>query len=116
MSEKRAYFTLKGAAQALGVHQQTLRNWERRGLIRMVRLPGSGYRRVPAEEVTRLENEMATSTPGSGVQIIPYKRDAESLAEAHVLADTVRGELADLESNTTFDEFISSLRGRTWSQ
>ena len=29
----------------LGVHENTIRNWEARGLFRAVHLPGSGYRR-----------------------------------------------------------------------
>jgi DNA-binding transcriptional MerR regulator len=116
MSEARPYVTLKRAARALGVHEQTLRSWEKRGLIRMIRLPGSGYRRVPIEEIERLQDEMNTlPAPGSGVRIVPPHRDAESLAQGRALADTVCAELDGLESTTTFDEFMGSLRGRTWS-
>jgi DNA-binding transcriptional MerR regulator len=115
MSETRAYVTLKRAAQALGVHEQTLRSWEKRGLIRMIRLPGSGYRRVPVEEIERLQDEMALPAHSLDVRIVPPLRDAESLAEAQTLADTVCAELSDLESGTTFDEFMASRRGRTWS-
>ncbi len=35
MSQPTPYLTLKRAAHLLGVHKQTLRSWERRGLIRM---------------------------------------------------------------------------------
>ena len=115
MPEARACLTLKRAAQTLGVHEQTLRNWEKRGLIRMVRLPGSGYRRVPVEEIERLQGEMASPTPDPGVRIVPPHRDSESLAQARSLADAVCAELADLESTTTLDEFMASRKGRTWS-
>ena len=50
MTETIAHLTLKHAAQQLGVHAQTLRSWEKRGLIKMFRLPGSNYRRVPVSE------------------------------------------------------------------
>lgn len=33
MVESTANYTLKRAARTLGVHEQTLRNWEERGLI-----------------------------------------------------------------------------------
>ena len=33
MTEARSYVTLKRAAQTLGVHEQTLRNWEKRGVM-----------------------------------------------------------------------------------
>lgn len=115
MSETQAYLSLKRAAKSLGVHEQTLRSWEKRGLIRMVRLPGSGYRRVPVDEIARLKDEMASSQPNSGIQIVPPHRDSKSLAQARVLADSVCAELSDLEATTTFDEFMDSIRGRTWS-
>ena len=50
-----------------------------------------------------------------GVRIVPPLQDAESLARAWALADAVCAELADLETETTFDEFMASRRGRMWS-
>jgi excisionase family DNA binding protein len=58
MEGKRAYLTLKEASERLGVHPNTLRNWERRGLVRLARLPGSRYRRVSRYEVERLRVEL----------------------------------------------------------
>jgi excisionase family DNA binding protein len=58
MAVESPTLTIKQAAQMLGVHQQTIRNWERRGLIRLVHLPGSGYRRVLRTEVERLLAQM----------------------------------------------------------
>ena len=115
MEEAGPYLGLKRAARLLGVHEQTLRSWEKRGLIRLVRLPGSGYRRVPVEEVERLSVEMAAPRPDPGVVIAGPDQDSESVAAAHLLAETVCAELADLEATTTLDEFMASLRGRVWS-
>lgn len=115
MAEASNYITLRRAAQTLGVHEQTLRNWEKSGLIRLVRLPGSGYRRVSVDEVERIRREMALPQQRSGVQIVPPPVDAESLAQAHVLADAVCARLSGLESETTLDEYLESWRGRTWS-
>jgi hypothetical protein len=65
------YLTLKRAAQMLGVHEQTLRSWERKGLIRIARLPQSGYRRVSAEEVKRLQGIMLAGGEPAGVRLAP---------------------------------------------
>jgi|GEM_PF-721558 len=48
---------LREAAQRLGVHENTVRNWIDRGVIVGLRLP-SGTRRLPATEVERLEREL----------------------------------------------------------
>jgi hypothetical protein len=49
---------VRDTARALGVHENTVRNWEARGLLRAVRLPGSGFRRFAVEDVERLRAEM----------------------------------------------------------
>ena len=51
-----AAIPIRRAADRLGVHENTIRNWIDRGLIKFVRLP-SGIRRIPAEELVRLEHE-----------------------------------------------------------
>ena len=119
MSTSSTHFTLKAAAQRLGVHEQTLRSWEKRGLIRMARLPGSGYRRVPAAEVERVEREMNSEPPARGVVIVPPKSDPASLAEAHRLAAEIRTTIAKQEMDEpgmNFDEWLASRRGRQWSE
>ena len=108
------YLTLKRAAQLLGVHEQTLRTWERQGLIRMARLPKSGYRRVPAEEVERLKTAMLARSPGSGVRLAPPRVDAESRRQAEELAEAVRTELMSLDAESTLDAFMEGRRGRVW--
>ncbi len=49
---------VRDTARALGVHENTVRNWEERGILRAVRLPGSGYRRFSIQDVERLRAEM----------------------------------------------------------
>lgn len=48
---------VRKAARALGVHENTLRRWEKAGLIRAVKLP-TGVRRFRPEDVDRLRREM----------------------------------------------------------
>lgn len=52
-----AMIPLREAAERLGVHEDTGRNWIDRGVIVGVRLP-TGTRRLPVAEVERLERKM----------------------------------------------------------
>jgi excisionase family DNA binding protein len=54
----RQLLNVRDTARALGVHENTVRNWEERGILRAVRLPGSGYRRFSVQDVERLRTEM----------------------------------------------------------
>jgi excisionase family DNA binding protein len=53
--------SVRETARRLGVHENTIRNWERAGLIRAVRLP-SGFRRFQPAEVERLRAQMYAHT------------------------------------------------------
>lgn len=48
---------VRQAARALGVHENTIRRWEERGLLRAVRLP-SGVRRFRPEDVEAMHEQM----------------------------------------------------------
>jgi excisionase family DNA binding protein len=48
---------VRKAADLLGVHENTLRRWEKAGLVRAVKLP-TGVRRFRPEEIDRLRKEM----------------------------------------------------------
>ena len=51
--------TVRETARRLGVHENTVRNWADRGIIRPARvLPGSRYRRFSPGEVERLRRQM----------------------------------------------------------
>jgi excisionase family DNA binding protein len=52
--------SVRETARRLGVHENTVRNWQDKGLLRAVKLPGSGYRRFDQAEVDRLRHEMLT--------------------------------------------------------
>lgn len=76
--------SVRATAERLGVHENTIRNWETRGLLRSIRLPGSNFRRFPREEVERMRREMfehyapATEMPEegrTGVRGEPVKGD-----------------------------------------
>ena len=52
--------SVRETAKRLGVHENTVRNWHKRGLLRAMALPGSGYRRFSPDDVDRLRHEMLT--------------------------------------------------------
>lgn len=54
----KEFLNVRDTARALGVHENTVRNWESRGLLRAVHLPGSGFRRFAIEDVESLRAEM----------------------------------------------------------
>jgi excisionase family DNA binding protein len=48
---------VRQAAHALGVHENTVRRWEERGLLHAVRLP-SGVRRFRPEDIEQMREQM----------------------------------------------------------
>jgi excisionase family DNA binding protein len=115
MLAESSYLTLKSAARVLGVHEQTLRSWERKGIIRMARLPGSQYRRVPVDEVRRLQEVLATPAARKGVRLEYPQNDEVSRSVAFREAEAIRAELAEVERGQTLDELMQARRGRVWS-
>lgn len=116
MSEQRTALTLKEASKRLGIHPNTLRNWEQRGVVRLIRLPGSRYRRVPVSEVQRLAAQMHGQQAGMGnARLEPPPDDPSVIAEGQALARTIQAELAALDQTQTLEETMQTLRGRSWS-
>lgn len=125
MEGKGNYLTLKEAAEQFGVHPNTLRNWDRRGVIRLEQLPGSHYRRVPKSEVERLANKAAQGLPpitsdrwvrsGEVLILLPPPEDPDSRRRSEEMAQEIQAELAAVEPQGTFEEAMQALRGRSWS-
>lgn len=71
------FMNVRDTARALGVHENTVRNWEARGLLRAVRLPGSGFRRFTRVDVETMRDEMfeqlAPATEGQAVSRSPRR-------------------------------------------
>jgi excisionase family DNA binding protein len=67
MEKQMKLMGVREAAQRLGVHENTLRRWEKAGLIRAVKLP-TGVRRFRPEEVEKVRAAMdgdVTDTAGT---------------------------------------------------
>ena len=52
------------AAKRLGVHQNTLRQWTDKGIVKAVMLP-SGHRRYTRQEIERMRREMGYDPSGA---------------------------------------------------
>jgi excisionase family DNA binding protein len=67
---------VRQAARALGVHENTIRRWEERGLLRAVRLP-SGVRRFRVEDVEAMRKQMFSG-------FAPLREDEDVVAVTRV--------------------------------
>jgi excisionase family DNA binding protein len=103
---------VRETARRLGVHENTVRNWEKRGLLRAIRLPGSGYRRFRVEDVERLRQEMLTQlAPADTGPIIEPRRhvrgrivhddDVQAEPDAATVADAPAGNPSSVEAQGT---------------
>ena len=52
------FLNVRETADRLGVHENTIRNWEKSGHLRAAKLPGSGFRRFRIEDVEQMRGEM----------------------------------------------------------
>lgn len=77
--DEKPLLQVREAARLLGVHENTMRRWDKSGLIRAVRLP-SGIRRFRAEDVELLRAQMYAHA-GSGAQDAAVAAAARSLDE-----------------------------------
>jgi excisionase family DNA binding protein len=55
-SDNIELLTLKQACEILKVHPQTLRQWDRKGILKAVRLGTRGDRRYRIEDINKLVN------------------------------------------------------------
>lgn len=73
------FLNVRETAKELGVHENTIRNLEKKGTLKAVRLPGSGFRRFRKEDVDRMREEMwsqfAPDTELPAQRQKPSKRD-----------------------------------------
>jgi excisionase family DNA binding protein len=81
----KEYLNVRETADQLGVHENTVRNWEKGGVLRGIKLPGSGFRRFPKEEVERMRKEMFASYAPATELPEPRKNVKGSVVEGDLL-------------------------------
>jgi MerR family transcriptional regulator/heat shock protein HspR len=92
-SRDRALYIISVAAELAGVHPQTLRIYERKGLIEPQRTSGRS-RRYSERDINRLQRIQALTT--DGVSLAGVKRIIEleeQLADMHAEIDRLQGEI-----------------------
>ena len=115
MAVSSRLLTVREAARRIGVHEHTIRNWERKGLIRLAHLPGSNFRRVPVEEVERLVEQMEHPSSGMKVRIVKPNLSPEHRKLAREAARKIKQEIAASGGGPGLEADMASLRGRSWS-
>lgn len=94
---KRAVFVISVAAELAGMHPQTLRIYERKGLIEPFRTPG-GTRRYSQEDIERLA--LIQELTDQGLNLEGVKRVIALEDEIRKLrgqVERLRGRIAELE-------------------
>ncbi len=98
MSEtRRAVFVISVAAELAGMHPQTLRIYERKGLLEPFRTPG-GTRRYSQEDIERLQLIQELTSQGLNLEgvrrVIALQEENRTLKRR---LDKLRDKLDDLE-------------------
>lgn len=60
---EKGLVTIKSAAEILGVSVETLRNWDRRGILKAKRSPQNGYRLYNISELQKQLKEKQLKEP-----------------------------------------------------
>lgn len=56
--QTKEFLNVRETAGELNVHENTVRNLEKRGQLKAIRLPGSGFRRFRKQDIDRMREEM----------------------------------------------------------
>jgi MerR family transcriptional regulator, heat shock protein HspR len=86
-ARERAVYIISVAAELAGVHPQTLRIYERKGLVRPLRTPGNS-RRYSQRDVERLR-DIQDLTQDRGINLAGVKMIIDLQAELEVLQERI---------------------------
>ena len=109
MSRKDAVYIISVAAEIAGIHPQTLRIYERRGLLNPYRTPG-GTRRYSERDLERLRAIQALTQAGinlEGVKRIMQLEGAVETLQAQL--DRIKAQVAEAKAEAEADDTLSSL-------
>ena len=111
MSEERAVYVISVAAELAGVHPQTLRIYERKGLVRPKRTSGN-TRRYSKRDIDLLR-QIQAMTQELGINLAGVKRIIEMQAELAALRarmQELEGQLRDADAAEQREGQIMPLR------
>ncbi|MGM7721518.1 MerR family transcriptional regulator [Metabacillus sp. Hm71] len=84
---KKNWYSIREAAEAIGVAKSTLRHWEKEGLIEPERDPENGYRKYTINDVRKL---LVIRTLQNAVYSLDVVRDVLAELDKHNLAEAIR--------------------------
>jgi MerR family transcriptional regulator/heat shock protein HspR len=105
--DERAVYIISVAAELAGVHPQTLRIYERKGLVRPKRTQGNTRRYSDAD--VELLRSIQSLTQEEGINLAGVKR----IMELRVQMDELRRRVAELEEQLTHRRAIAMPGKRT---
>jgi len=94
-SEEAQYFMISVAAELAGMHAQTLRTYDRLGLVRPQRTPGGG-RRYSLHDVELLR-EVQRLSQDEGVNLAGIKRIIELTNQVEALQERIKEMAREIE-------------------
>ena len=107
MSREEAVYIISVAAELAGIHPQTLRIYERRGLLSPYRTPG-GTRRYSEQDLERLRAIQALTQAGINLEGVKRILQLEGAVERlQDQLDAIKDQLADARAEA--NESLSSL-------
>ncbi len=107
MSSEEAVYIISVAAELAGIHPQTLRIYERRGLLSPYRTPG-GTRRYSEEDLERLRAIQLLTQAGINLEGVKRILELESAVDAlQSQLDKIKAQLAEARADAS--ESLSSL-------
>lgn len=112
--ERRAVFVISVAAELAGMHAQTLRMYERKGLVSPIRTPG-GSRRYSEEDVALLRRIQELTNTGLNLEgvrrVIELEAENARLkAEIEALRQRYSREIVPLSQINPFKTYKSDAR------
>src|SRR5216117_3122101 len=108
--EDRAVYIISVAAELAGVHPQTLRIYERKGLVRPLRTPGNS-RRYSQRDIERLQS-IQDLTQDRGINLAGVKMIIDLQAQLELLQERIAELEAQLRSAACRAEGAGASRGR----
>jgi len=78
----RPLLTIREAAGALGVHPNTLRNWDRSGKLPAIKTAG-GHRRYSIEAIAALAGKPAGAHLTAVLKLVALARKQDAIARQH---------------------------------
>ena len=107
MSKEEAVYIISVAAELAGIHPQTLRIYERRGLLNPYRTPG-GTRRYSEKDLEHLRAIQALTAAGINLEGVKRILQLEGAVEAlQDQLDQIKVQLAEARADAT--DSLSSL-------